>query len=62
MSETVDAEMRIEAAAAVLGVSLPPESLAGVAFDFDRLRAMAELLMKHSLSATDEALPVFRHE
>lgn len=62
MNGAARGEGAIEAAAAAIGLPLPPESLPGVAFDFERLRAMAELLMKHPLSATVEVLPVLRHD
>lgn len=62
MSNAPDDERTIAIAAAAVGLSLPPETLPGVIFDFDRLRAMAELLMKHPLSAADEALPILRYD
>lgn len=42
------------------GLTLPPESLRGVAADLDRLSAMAALLAAVSLDPEDEPLPVFR--
>lgn len=62
MNDSANNETLIEAAAATIGLSIPPDARPGVAFDFERLRGMARLLMDHPLAATDEALPVLRYD
>jgi hypothetical protein len=51
---------RVEALAAVLGLDIPPQYLAGIAENLERLLAQAKLINEIELPPGSEPAPVFR--
>jgi hypothetical protein len=58
--DPAEANAYLDAAAALLGLSVAPEHRPGVLLNLERLAAMAQLLDGAPLGRDDEPAPVFR--
>lgn len=50
----------VEQAAAILGLEIPPEYYPGVVENFERIRAIAQVVMEFPISEAIETAPVFQ--
>jgi len=59
MTDHIDSAKCVDHIAALIGLPLDPEYRPGVATNFERLQAIAQLVMEFPLPDTIEAAPVF---
>ncbi len=59
MTNQIDSAECVDRIAALIGLPISPEHHPGVVTNFERIQAIAQLVMEFSLPETIEAAPVF---